>query len=250
MVENMLGKLGGHSMFAGGTRRLQMCGDCRVVDMMENKAEAIDLRLTEEMSCAAAPRSAARANFYGLIARLFYAPPDAAAARAAAAGAPALEAEATRRALAAAWRELVEALPHAPFPAALRGRAHRALRRHRQGGGDAVPLALRAAPQRPTTRWSSCAQQLARLGHRRGARRCRSTKTTSAACAKPCDSLLQCSSDRRKSSSAFFERFVYRGAARVLRCGNAPRTGAFLPRGGALRARVLRDREERVRDGG
>ncbi|HEV3010198.1 MAG TPA: 4Fe-4S dicluster domain-containing protein, partial [Burkholderiales bacterium] len=31
MVENMLGKLGGHSMFAGGTRRLQMCGDCRVV---------------------------------------------------------------------------------------------------------------------------------------------------------------------------------------------------------------------------
>ena len=39
MVENMLGQLGGHSMFAGGTRRLQMCGDCRVVDMMENKAE-------------------------------------------------------------------------------------------------------------------------------------------------------------------------------------------------------------------
>jgi ferredoxin len=39
MVENMLGKLGGHSMFVGGTRRLQMCGDCRVVDMMENKAE-------------------------------------------------------------------------------------------------------------------------------------------------------------------------------------------------------------------
>jgi len=40
MVENMLGKLGGHSMFAGGSRRLQMCGDCRVVDMMENQAEA------------------------------------------------------------------------------------------------------------------------------------------------------------------------------------------------------------------
>jgi ferredoxin len=39
MVENMLGRLGGHSMFAGGTRRLQMCGDCRVVDMMENKVE-------------------------------------------------------------------------------------------------------------------------------------------------------------------------------------------------------------------
>jgi ferredoxin len=40
MVENMLGKLGAHSMFAGGTRRLQMCADCRVVDMVENKSEA------------------------------------------------------------------------------------------------------------------------------------------------------------------------------------------------------------------
>ncbi len=40
MVENMMGKLGAHSMFAGGIRRLQMCGDCRVVDMMENKGEA------------------------------------------------------------------------------------------------------------------------------------------------------------------------------------------------------------------
>ena len=39
MVDNMLGKLSGHSMFAGGTRRLQMCGDCRVVDMMDNKTE-------------------------------------------------------------------------------------------------------------------------------------------------------------------------------------------------------------------
>ena len=39
MVENMLGRLGGHSMFAGGTNRLQMCGDCRVVDMMENRGE-------------------------------------------------------------------------------------------------------------------------------------------------------------------------------------------------------------------
>jgi ferredoxin len=41
MVDNMLGKLTGHSMFAGGgaLRRLQMCADCRVVDMMENKEE-------------------------------------------------------------------------------------------------------------------------------------------------------------------------------------------------------------------
>jgi ferredoxin len=42
MVDNMLGKLTGHSMFAGGgaLARLQMCADCRVVDMMENKREA------------------------------------------------------------------------------------------------------------------------------------------------------------------------------------------------------------------
>jgi len=42
VVEVMLSRLAGHSMFAGpqALRRLQMCGDCRVVDMMENKTEA------------------------------------------------------------------------------------------------------------------------------------------------------------------------------------------------------------------
>ncbi|TSA16514.1 MAG: 4Fe-4S dicluster domain-containing protein [Betaproteobacteria bacterium] len=40
MVDNMVGKLGSHPMFAGeGLKRLQMCGDCRVIDMMENKNE-------------------------------------------------------------------------------------------------------------------------------------------------------------------------------------------------------------------
>ena len=35
MVDNMVGKLGTHSMFAAGgaLKRLQMCGDCRVIDM-------------------------------------------------------------------------------------------------------------------------------------------------------------------------------------------------------------------------
>lgn len=39
MIDNMTAKLGSHSMFAGGTalRRLQMCADCRVIDMMESK---------------------------------------------------------------------------------------------------------------------------------------------------------------------------------------------------------------------
>ena len=40
MIDNMLGKLGTHSMFSGGgLKRLRMCADCRVIDMMENKNE-------------------------------------------------------------------------------------------------------------------------------------------------------------------------------------------------------------------
>jgi ferredoxin len=41
MINNMLGKLGTHSMFSGGAAltRLQMCADCRVVDMLKNKNE-------------------------------------------------------------------------------------------------------------------------------------------------------------------------------------------------------------------
>ncbi len=47
MVDAMLGRLAGHSMFAndGALRRLRMCADCRVVDMMSNKNEASVLRL-------------------------------------------------------------------------------------------------------------------------------------------------------------------------------------------------------------
>lgn len=42
MIDNMIGRLTTHAMFAGGTalRRLQMCADCRVIDMMEAKDEA------------------------------------------------------------------------------------------------------------------------------------------------------------------------------------------------------------------
>ena len=41
MVENMTSKLGAHSMFAAGgaLKRLQMCGDCRVIDMASSKDE-------------------------------------------------------------------------------------------------------------------------------------------------------------------------------------------------------------------
>jgi ferredoxin len=42
MIDNMLARLSGHAMFArpDALRRLQMCADCRVLDMMENKSEA------------------------------------------------------------------------------------------------------------------------------------------------------------------------------------------------------------------
>jgi ferredoxin len=40
MIEAMVGRLAAHAMFAGGTRRLTMCADCRVIDMMENPNEA------------------------------------------------------------------------------------------------------------------------------------------------------------------------------------------------------------------
>ncbi|MFM7462440.1 MAG: 4Fe-4S binding protein, partial [Burkholderiales bacterium] len=41
LIDAMLGKLAGHSMFRaeGSLKRLQMCADCRVVDMMSNKHE-------------------------------------------------------------------------------------------------------------------------------------------------------------------------------------------------------------------
>ncbi len=39
MIDNMLKKLSGHSMFQGHLKRLQMCEDCRVVDMYSVKDE-------------------------------------------------------------------------------------------------------------------------------------------------------------------------------------------------------------------
>ena len=42
MIDNMSAKLAAHSMFTGGValQRLQMCADCRVVDMLQNPNEA------------------------------------------------------------------------------------------------------------------------------------------------------------------------------------------------------------------
>ncbi|MFC5511889.1 4Fe-4S dicluster domain-containing protein [Massilia jejuensis] len=39
MIENMLARLSQHSAFAGNLERLKMCGDCRVIDMMQPEGE-------------------------------------------------------------------------------------------------------------------------------------------------------------------------------------------------------------------
>jgi ferredoxin len=45
MIENMLSRLSQHSAFAGNLDRLKMCGDCRVIDMMQPEGElAVPLR--------------------------------------------------------------------------------------------------------------------------------------------------------------------------------------------------------------
>jgi ferredoxin len=47
IVQSMMGRLTGHSMFTGegALRRLQMCADCRVVDMMSAKDEVSVMKL-------------------------------------------------------------------------------------------------------------------------------------------------------------------------------------------------------------
>jgi ferredoxin len=47
MIDAMLGRLGAHGMFSRpeALRRLQMCGDCRVIDMMSAKGEVSVLDL-------------------------------------------------------------------------------------------------------------------------------------------------------------------------------------------------------------
>jgi hypothetical protein len=42
MVERMIGRLAGHSMFAapGALDRLRMCADCRILDMMKDELGA------------------------------------------------------------------------------------------------------------------------------------------------------------------------------------------------------------------
>jgi hypothetical protein len=39
MIESMLNRLAGHSMFQDNANRLKMCADCRVTDMYSRKDE-------------------------------------------------------------------------------------------------------------------------------------------------------------------------------------------------------------------
>jgi ferredoxin len=45
VVESMLARLSGHAAFTGNLDRIRMCGDCRVVDMMETRREATIIEL-------------------------------------------------------------------------------------------------------------------------------------------------------------------------------------------------------------
>ena len=233
MVENMLGKLGGHSMFAGGTRRLQMCGDCRVVDMVENKAEAIDLRLPRNdpppLTFVDA-RGAARANLYGAA----RAPVLRAAGRAAS---PALRQRDARRRreLAAAWQELVEAAEEADPVSGARG--------HRDAfvGTGKAPVTLythslrdqvldRSAPGR------SCAASSIGWDSARRAE-IPSPKTIRGAVRS--HAIRYCSAAAIARSSDLIERFI---TQRIFfsRCGT-PLRGAFVPT--ANKPRVIDSRD-------
>lgn len=45
MIQSMLGKLAQHSAFQGNLERIRMCGDCRVIDMMQSQAPGESGRL-------------------------------------------------------------------------------------------------------------------------------------------------------------------------------------------------------------
>ena len=90
MITSMLSRLAGHSMFKGEgqLKRLQMCADCRVVDMMENKNEMSIMDAHKSMNVAHAerwpfeaprvltPEDESRADYYALLGHLLRAAPD------------------------------------------------------------------------------------------------------------------------------------------------------------------------------
>ena len=73
-IEAMLGKLAGHAMFQGAAlERLKMCGDCRVIDIYSAPGRSEDHRRYERTRfpvSSALDEETARAEVYGLLARL------------------------------------------------------------------------------------------------------------------------------------------------------------------------------------
>ena len=123
------------------------------------------------------PEDLARADLYGILARLFYAAPDA---QLLAALANAQDDPATQNSpLGEAWHALRRGLSQRVSGDA-RERAHGAVRRHRQGGGDALPARTTCCAIRATRRSPSCAKRCTAWVWR-GARASASTRTTSPA---------------------------------------------------------------------
>ena len=77
-VRTMVARLSGHALFAteAQRKRLLMCGDCRVIDMMEHGempgAQAAEVRQNtlDTRADAISPEDEDRAGFYGLVANL------------------------------------------------------------------------------------------------------------------------------------------------------------------------------------
>ena len=89
MIDNMVGRLASHSMFAepGAIERLKMCADCRVVDMLQNAKHGsipryqmtVDALHNEDRDTTligVTPEDRARAEVYALLGSLFYQSPS------------------------------------------------------------------------------------------------------------------------------------------------------------------------------
>ncbi len=128
-IEAMLGKLAGHAMFQGeALERLKMCSDCRVIDLLQRAGRTEDhAAMSQQLPATSAlDEEIARAELYGLLARLWYAAPDA---------------------------ELLEAVQVAPTEAPAAGRLPGGAVAHRWWARHATPTRRRCATN--TTRSSA-----------------------------------------------------------------------------------------------
>ncbi len=186
-----------------------------------------------------APEDEARAAIYGLIARLFYAPPDQDVL------AQVLHSstfEGSQAPVAVAWRELVDACRNA-FPVVLENE-HTALFVG-TGKAEVTPYlthyTIKYATDNPLV---DLRQQLNRWGMRRK----ENAHEPEDHIAGICEAMRFAIAVQQRAieeQKMFFDRHIYRGGDRVLQCGNCLRQSRFLPAGGAVRACILRTRATR-----